>query len=467
MSLLGNRWRGGDGQPGRYMATVGLSEPCIIGSLVEILITPKDVTEGMILVEAISPTDRIIDCSVRRRSNVYKAKFVPDEIGEWKVCITYEDVHIQGSPFSCLVYNPNNAKVSGPETAVIGQEVRYTINTEEAGPGDATVKVCHERMLVPVMFERIDRGYYVARFVPEENGSYSVQVFLNGIPLKGSPFLLDVVDASSVKAYGSGLRTANVGHLATFHVAAESVEAKEIAVVVTAPSGKKKRARLFPGDEDDVYRVEWKPVETGKHYIDLRVHNQSVKSSPYSCDVGDPELVTVRNLPKQIKQSELGSPVTFTIDASTAGSGNLEIMINDGRVHCRVRDLGQRIYLATFVPVQPTAHVVQMTFNGSAVKGSPWVLDLARPAPVDQHQQSPLGLPLGNVLLAAPVSLEQLNTGAVVSGYACLASPGGVRTIVQPATALTADQLKVSSTTQTTTSAGQKATTPIWADIHG
>ncbi|KRZ79237.1 Filamin-A [Trichinella papuae] len=312
MSVLGNRWRGGDGQPGRYMATVGLSEPCIIGSLVEILITPKDVTEGMILVEAISPTDRIIDCSVRRRSNVYKAKFVPDEIGEWKVCITYEDVHIQGSPFSCLVYNPNNAKVSGPETAVIGQEVRYTINTEEAGPGDATVKVCHERMLVPVMFERIDRGYYVARFVPEENGSYSVQVFLNGIPLKGSPFLLDVVDASSVKAYGSGLRTANVGHLATFHVAAESVEAKEIAVVVTAPSGKKKRARLFPGDEVDVYRVEWKPVETGKHYIDLRVHNQSVKSSPYSCDVGDPELVTVRNLPKQIKQSELGSPVTFT-----------------------------------------------------------------------------------------------------------------------------------------------------------
>ncbi|OUC43367.1 hypothetical protein D917_09811, partial [Trichinella nativa] len=68
---------------------------------------------------------------------------------------------------------------------------------------------------------------------------------------------------------------------------------------------------------------------SGKHYIDLRVHNQSVKSSPYSCDVGDPELVTVRNLPKQIKQSELGSPVTFTIDASTAGSGNLEIMIND------------------------------------------------------------------------------------------------------------------------------------------
>ncbi|KRZ40916.1 Filamin-C [Trichinella pseudospiralis] len=466
MSVLGNRWRGSDGQPGRYMATVGLSEPCIIGSLVEILITPKDVTEGMILVETISPTDRIIDCSVRRRSNVYKAKFVPDEIGEWKVCITYEDVHIQGSPFPCLVYNPNNAKVSGPETAVIGQEVRYTINTEEAGPGDATVKVCHERMLVPVMFERIDRGYYVARFVPEESGSYSVQVFLNGIPLKGSPFLLDVVDASSVKAYGSGLRTANVGHLATFHVAAQSVEAKEIAVVVTAPSGKKKRARLFPGDEVDVYRVEWKPVETGKHYIDLRVHNQSVKSSPYSCDVGDPELVTVRNLPKQIKQSELGSPVTFTIDASTAGSGNLEIMINDGRVHCRVRDLGQRIYLATFVPVQPTAHVVQMTFNGSAVKGSPWVLDLARPTPVDQHQQSPLGLPLGNVLLAAPLSLEQLNTGAVVSGYACLASPSGVRTIVQPATALTADQLKVSSTTQAT-SAGQNVTAPVWADIHG
>uniref|UniRef100_A0A914VNH0 Uncharacterized protein n=1 Tax=Plectus sambesii TaxID=2011161 RepID=A0A914VNH0_9BILA len=44
-------------------------------------------------------------------------------------------------------------------------------------------------------------------------------------------------------------------------------------------------------------------------------------------------------MPSQIKASELGQDITFEIDASAAGSGNLEIMINGGRVACKVREL--------------------------------------------------------------------------------------------------------------------------------
>ena len=60
------------------------------------------------------------------------------------------------------------------------------------------------------------------------------------------------------------------------------------------------------------------------------------------------------------------------VDASTAGSGNLEIMINGGRVACKVRELGGRQYVASFVPSQPLTHVIEMRFNGDTVKNSPW-----------------------------------------------------------------------------------------------
>lgn len=59
----------------------------------------------------------------------------------------------------------------------------------------------------------------------------------------------------------------------------------------------------------------------------------------------------------------------LVVDASAAGSGNLEIMINGGRVACKVRELGSRHYLATFTPIQPITHVVEMRFNGDPVKG--------------------------------------------------------------------------------------------------
>ncbi len=44
-------------------------------------------------------------------------------------------------------------------------------------------------------------------------------------------------------------------------------------------------------------------------------------------------------------------------------------MINGGRVACKVRELGSRLYLATFVPTQPVTHIIEMRFNGEMVRG--------------------------------------------------------------------------------------------------
>ena len=59
------------------------------------------------------------------------------------------------------------------------------------------------------------------------------------------------------------------------------------------------------------YRVEWKPAEAGEHHIDVCLYGESVADSPFVCNVGDPERVTVRNMPQRIEQTHLGNPVTF------------------------------------------------------------------------------------------------------------------------------------------------------------
>ncbi|VDM92661.1 unnamed protein product, partial [Onchocerca ochengi] len=147
------------------------------------------------------------------------------------------------------------------------------------------------------------------------------------------------------------------------------------------PSGKTKRARVYKTD-DVTYKAEWKPVEAGEHSIDVRLFNQSVYESPFLCNVGDPDLVTVRNMPEFINADELFRDYTFEINASAAGSGNLEIMINGGRVACRVRELGGRHYLASFTPTQAIPHIVEMRFNGEDVRMSPWKIQVKS----SQHQ---------------------------------------------------------------------------------
>ncbi|CDW56612.1 Putative filamin [Trichuris trichiura] len=490
----------------------------------------------MIDVIAVSPTERIQRCFVQQRFGAYKTEFVADEAarivpylprifvaGEWRISITYQDEHIQGSPFSCLVYNPSRVKVSGPESAVLGGEVRFVIDATEAGPGvvevsfvPGPVEVSRCGKTIDTSMEQIDRGRYLARFVPQSDGRYELSATLNGHKVRDSPFTMEVVSASSVKVFGAGLHSASVDHLAVFRIVANGVESREITVTITSPSDKKKRARLIPEDSEGTYRAEWKPIEAGEHSIDVRVHGQSINHSPFDCNVGDPELVTVRNLPKQIKHSDLGNPVSFNIvvlswvkevcalvarshicilvDASAAGSGNLEIMVNEGRVHCQVRDLGQRAYVATFIPAQPTTYVIRMTFNGLPVKvnpvdnvtfqvvgnlltaskrlllriqDSPWILQVVQ-SPIFLHDQSSSvsmsSLPLGNVILASPLSIDQLQTGGL-SHYACLTSPGALPALLQSpvASSHSPDRLRAFSKVDIM----DRGAAPVWADIYG
>lgn len=57
------------------------------------------------------------------------------------------------------------------------------------------------------------------------------------------------------------------------------------------------------------------------------------------------------------------------VDGSTAGSGNLEILVNGGHVTSYVRNLGQQRFLASFVPHSAIRHMVEMRFNGEKVPG--------------------------------------------------------------------------------------------------
>lgn len=77
------------------------------------------------------------------------------------------------------------------------------------------------------------------------------------------------------------------------------------------------------------------------------------------------QAIKVQNIPN----GNIGRPVEFEIDGSKAGSGNLEILVNGGRVTSSVRSLGGQRFIASFTPHEPGIHTVQITFNGETVQG--------------------------------------------------------------------------------------------------
>ena len=61
----------------------------------------------------------------------------------------------------------------------------------------------------------------------------------------------------------------------------------------------------------------------------------------------------------------VGKPLTFTVDASQAGEGTLELVVTTGKSSVRAevaaRSRGQ--YEVTFVPQEAIPHYVNITFN--------------------------------------------------------------------------------------------------------
>ena len=47
----------------------------------------------------------------------------------------------------------------------------------------------------------------------------------------------------------------------------------------------------------------------------------------------------------------------------------MEITINDGSVPCKIEGMGNRQYKASFTPVEPIPHIVQIKFNDHEVAG--------------------------------------------------------------------------------------------------
>lgn len=59
----------------------------------------------------------------------------------------------------------------------------------------------------------------------------------------------------------------------------------------------------------------------------------------------------------------------LTVDASEAGSGNIEILVNKGRIACSVQNLGSYKFLASFIPTKAEKHTIEMKFNNLPVVG--------------------------------------------------------------------------------------------------
>ena len=96
-----------------------------------------------------------------------------------------------------------------------------------------------------------------------------------------------------------------------------------------------------------------------------------VEGSPFTCNVYDVGRILVAGLNKKIL---LGQSCTFSVDASKAGEGTLELVVTTPKtsVRAEVQAKSRGLYEVTFVPQETYPHFVNITFNDEHIANSPF-----------------------------------------------------------------------------------------------
>lgn len=124
------------------------------------------------------------------------------------------------------------------------------------------------------------------------------------------------------------------------------------------------------GSLPEKIQATFTPTEVGPHSISINLDGEPVAGSPFSCNVYNAGRVKIAGL----KDGNVGEPITFTVDASAAGEGTLELVVTTGKQSLRaeVTARSRGLYDVTFIPQEATTHFVNITFNDVDVPGSPF-----------------------------------------------------------------------------------------------
>ena len=133
-------------------------------------------------------------------------------------------------------------------------------------------------------------------------------------------FLFLFKDPNHIIVSGHALAATAVGKMSFFTLSNVIGSLEDIEIAIDAPTGDSVSAQVTEISKG-TFKAEFCPSVAGEHQIYVSFGSEPVPGSPFPCKVYNVSAIQVRECKKGI----VGKPVTFLVETSQAGPGNLEV----------------------------------------------------------------------------------------------------------------------------------------------
>ena len=267
-------------------------------------------------------------------------------------------------------------------------DIQLAVSTAGAGKGSLEARVESpdgKEYDVVIKLREDEDNIYDVSYVPKVTGTHYLKITWDGNDIPQTPMPIRVTDFAKVMTVGHGKPVS-----LSVNVPSSAKENDIRANVIHVASGgiTKYTGRYYKGK----YHITFSPKKPGLYSITVFIKDRELPSSPHVVRSGDPpnpQQCIFREYPGS---AFVGSEVTFTIDASSAGSGELNVRATTHSMGLRKRkskvtwvEIADTpgIYSVTFTPMITGQHSLHFTWAGRNIPSSPYSITVLEKPSLD------------------------------------------------------------------------------------
>ena len=318
-------------------------------------------------------------------SQVYHISYTPTASGLHRVHLKWANTYIPGSPIELRVGE-------GPGIPIYRHGAPVTLQLKAtASLSDLAATAMHmkSKAKYDVEINQVKSREFQLRFTTSKPGMYSVNVYLRGTEITGSPYYIRYAPPSDPSAcvLSHFHNVGYIGQMMEFILDTSNAGFGDLSVRAAVPKTGLRSSVNIKDNRDGTYLVQYTPQALGEHLLHLHWSEEAIPGSPFSVRVEEREegaakevgLVHLVEGDESVFQEPhpIEQPLKFTISTANAGPGRLAFSSHGpGKPAIRVQDNKDHTFTCFLVSEEPGEYQIDVLWSGRHIQGSPFPLTL-------------------------------------------------------------------------------------------